>query len=80
MAGAFDIPGMLDDAARAGIAATWDAIEARGAGVYGNFTTSTDSSWAARMYPPQAMARLAAIKRAWDPTNVFCRNHNVQPA
>ncbi|WZO33422.1 BBE domain-containing protein [Microbacterium sp. LWS13-1.2] len=25
------------------------------------------------------MARLAAIKRAWDPGNVFCRNHNVKP-
>lgn len=80
MAGAFDVPGMLDDDKRAEVTAAWDAIEALGAGVYGNFTTSTDPSWSERMYPPETMARLAAIKREWDPGNVFCRNHNVRPA
>jgi hypothetical protein len=80
MAGAFDVPGMLDDDARARALAAWDAIEARGSGVYGNFTVSTDPSFAARMYPPATMARLAAVKREWDPGNVFCRNHNVPPA
>jgi len=25
------------------------------------------------------MARLRAVKRAWDPNNVFSRNHNVVP-
>lgn len=80
MAGAFDIPGMLDDDARAAAERDWAAIEALGAGVYGNFTTSTEADWATRMYPPETMARLAAVKREWDPTNVFCRNHNVVPA
>lgn len=80
MAGAFDVPGMLDDQKRAEVTAAWDAIEALGAGVYGNFTTSTDPSWAERMYPAETMARLAAIKREWDPANLFCRNHNVRPA
>ncbi|WP_106814401.1 FAD-binding oxidoreductase [Microbacterium timonense] len=79
MAGAFDIPGMIDDEARTRIGAAWDAIEAQGAGVYGNFTVSTDPSVAGRMYPPATMARLAAVKRAWDPGNIFCRNHNVRP-
>ncbi|WP_249353725.1 FAD-binding oxidoreductase [Microbacterium sp. 2FI] len=80
MAGAFDIPGLVDDARRAAITADWEAIEVLGAGVYGNFTTSTDPSWVSRMYAPDTLARLAVIKRAWDPANVFCRNHNVAPA
>lgn len=80
MAGAFDVPGLLDDAARARALADLAGIEARGAGVYGNFTTSTEPDWAERMYPPAAMARLAAVKREWDPRNVFSRNHNVRPA
>ena len=80
MAGAFDIPGVLDDAGRASATAAWDAIEALGAGVYGNFTTSTDPSWAERMYPAETMARLAAVKSEWDPENRFSRNHNVRPA
>ncbi|WP_019181855.1 FAD-binding oxidoreductase [Microbacterium yannicii] len=80
MAGAFDIPGMLDDDGRAAALARWDGIEALGAGVYGNFTVSTDASWAQRMYPPATMSRLAAVKREWDPDNLFRRNHNIAPA
>ena len=80
MAGAFDIPGLVDDESRPGIAAAWDAIEALGAGVYGNFTVTTDAGFAAKMYPAATMARLAAVKREWDPANIFSRNHNVLPA
>lgn len=79
MAGAFDVPGMLDDQARAHAVAAWEGIEAKGAGVYGNFSVSTDAAFATRIYPPATMARLAAVKRTWDPGNVFCRNHNVPP-
>ncbi|MBF0815796.1 FAD-binding oxidoreductase [Microbacterium paludicola] len=80
MAGAFDVPGMLDDAARTRALGDWNEIESLGGGVYGNFTTSTEPGWAERMYPPATMARLAAVKREWDPKNVFRRNHNVLPA
>ncbi len=80
MAGAFDIPGLVDDATRAGFQAAWDGLEAQGIGVYGNFSTTTDSTYAARMYPPETMARLAAVKAQWDPRNLFARNHNVVPA
>jgi hypothetical protein len=79
MAGAFDIPGLIDDESRPAILAAWDAIEALGSGVYGNFSTSTDSVFAAKIFPSATMARLAAVKREWDPTNVFSRNHNVLP-
>jgi FAD/FMN-containing dehydrogenase len=80
MAGAFDLPGVTDDAQRTEVMTAWNAIESRGAGVYGNFTTSTDRTWTERMYAPQALARLAVVKRQWDPDNLFRRNHNVLPA
>jgi len=80
MAGAFDVPGLLDDDSRPAVLAAWDAIEGLGAGVYGNFSTTTDSAFAAKMFPGATMSRLAAVKADWDPTNVFSRNHNVLPA
>jgi FAD/FMN-containing dehydrogenase len=77
MAGAFLIPGVLD-AAGAGEAETeWAAIEALGAGTYGNFTTSVDPGWAERMYPAATRERLRALKRKWDPDNRFSFNHNL---
>jgi len=80
MAGAFDIPGLVDDVERARLQSAWDALDARGSGVYGNFATTLDPSFASRMYPPETMARLAAVKARWDPRNLFARNHNVVPA
>lgn len=80
MAGAFDLPGLLDDDEREAVVAEWAAIESRGVGVYGNFTTSTTPDWVPRMYPPATLSRLSAIKRTWDPGNVFSRTHNVLPA
>ncbi len=80
MAGAFDVPGLVDDGNRPLIQAEWDAIEALGAALYGNFTPSTDPGLVTRMYGPEAMARLAAVKRQYDPQNLFCRNHNIAPA
>ncbi|GAB2851594.1 FAD-binding oxidoreductase [Microbacterium insulae] len=79
MAGAFDVPGLVHDENRALIQAEWDAIEALGAGLYGNFTPSTDPGLVTRMFPPETMARLAEVKRRYDPQNLFCRNHNVVP-
>ncbi|MHC2999484.1 FAD-binding oxidoreductase [Microbacterium sp. HJ5] len=80
MAGAFDVPGLVHDGNRPLIQAEWDAIEALGAALYGNFTVSTDPALVSRMYSPETIARLAEVKRRWDPQNLFCRNHNVRPA
>jgi len=35
---------------------------------------------AAAIYGPERYARLAAVKKAYDPTNMFRINHNVAPA
>ncbi|WP_235566863.1 FAD-binding oxidoreductase [Microbacterium sp. Root180] len=80
MAGAFDVPGLVHDGNRPLIQAEWDAIEALGAALYGNFTPSTDPGLVTRMFSPEAMARLAQVKRQYDPQNLFCRNHNIAPA
>ena len=80
MAGAFDIPGLVTDESRERIQAEWDAAAALGDALYGNFTPSTDPTLVARMYSPETMARLAQVKREWDPQNLFSRCHNVQPA
>ena len=37
---------------------------ALGEALYGNFTPSTDPGLVSRMYPPETMARLAAVKRS----------------
>nr|WP_236960372.1 BBE domain-containing protein [Methylobacterium durans] len=35
---------------------------------------------AAAIYGPERYGRLASIKKAYDPTNMFRLNHNVSPA
>ena len=79
MAGAFDIPGMLGDEERAAAIAEWSAIDRFGVGVYGNFSMSVAGDMVERMYPVETFARLREIKRAWDPANLFARNHNIRP-
>jgi FAD/FMN-containing dehydrogenase len=78
-AAAFDVPGALDAVARDRARGEWKRIEDDGLAVYGNFTPSTDPGWVARMYDPETLARLSAIKGQWDPHNLFSRNHNVAP-
>jgi FAD/FMN-containing dehydrogenase len=58
----------------------WRAVEAHGAGPYVNFQGSATAEDLAAAYPPATYARLAAVKRAYDPGNRFALNHNVQPA
>jgi FAD/FMN-containing dehydrogenase len=56
-----------------------DAAAAASTGrAYVNFLGDTDA--AATSYGPQTYARLAALKRTYDPTNVFHLNQNIPPA
>jgi FAD/FMN-containing dehydrogenase len=46
---------------------------------YGNFVPVERSDGAAGMHAAEAYERLRAIKREWDPQNLFARNHNIAP-
>jgi FAD/FMN-containing dehydrogenase len=49
-------------------------------GAYVNFLEDEGQARIREAYPPQTYARLAAVKRQWDPDNVFRLNHNIDPA
>jgi FAD/FMN-containing dehydrogenase len=53
-----------------------DAIEGR----YANENSDAGPDATRVIYGDAKLARLAALKRTWDPDNVFRRNHNVEPA
>lgn len=60
--------------------APWRTVASRGTGVYVNFQGSATAADLAAAYPPATHHRLAVVKRAYDPDNVFDRNHNVLPS
>ncbi len=59
--------------------ARWSPIAAHGTGAYAGFLSSATPADVAEVFPPKTYARLASVKRAYDPDNVFHRNHNVPP-
>jgi FAD/FMN-containing dehydrogenase len=52
----------------------------RGLGAYPNGNADTGPEETRRLYGDAKLARLAALKRTWDPDNVFHVNPNVRPA
>lgn len=57
----------------------WGVVAALGTGTYVNFQGSATAEDVAAAYPPATYARLAAVKRDYDPANVLALNHNIQP-
>jgi len=51
-----------------------------GPAAYVNFVADEGTERVRDAYPPSTYDRLAAIKRRYDPDNLFRRNHNVEPA
>jgi hypothetical protein len=54
-------------------------VAAYGVGTYINFQGSATEEDLAAAYPPATYARLAEVKRDYDPRNVFALNHNIVP-
>ena len=49
-------------------------------GVYVNVLSDEGAEGVRRAYAPDKLARLTAVKDAWDPDNVFHLNHNIRPS
>jgi FAD/FMN-containing dehydrogenase len=77
LAGAFDVPGMVDDDTRAAIESDWREIEADRLAEYGNFADTERPDAVTGMFSEAGFARLRATKAVWDPQNLFRRNHNI---
>ena len=71
-----------EDAARhaAWTAQLWQQVRHEGSGVYVNFLEEEGSERVREAYPAATYERLAAIKRRYDPDNLFRLNQNVPPA
>ena len=56
------------------------ALEPYASGVYVNVLGDEGERGVRRAYPPDKLARLAALKRRYDPDNVFHLNQNIRPS
>ena len=56
------------------------ALRPHATGVYSNFLGDEGDDRVREAYPTPTLARLAAVKRTWDPENAFRLNQNIRPA
>jgi FAD/FMN-containing dehydrogenase len=75
-----DAPDAQSDDHVAWTEALWRALAPRTAGAYANFLGNEVGARVRAAYSPTNFARLAAIKRRYDPDNVFRLNANIPPA
>jgi FAD/FMN-containing dehydrogenase len=72
-------PKPVVEAARPALDAIWGRLAPHVNGAYANFLGSATEEDVAAIYPTQTYQRLAAVKRQYDPGNLFARNHNIRP-
>jgi FAD/FMN-containing dehydrogenase len=65
---------------RAWVDAFWADVRPSGSGVYVNFLEAAEGARIREAYPGGTYDRLAAVKRRYDPANLFRLNQNVAPA
>jgi FAD/FMN-containing dehydrogenase len=58
----------------------WQAVRPHAAGTYANALGHDEAHRTGDAYPPTTYARLAELKRRYDPTNLFRHNQNIAPA
>jgi FAD/FMN-containing dehydrogenase len=69
-----------EDAERMAGARAWGAaMEPFAKGAYVNALADTGDDVISRVYRPEKLARLAGLKRKYDPDNVFHLNQNIRP-
>jgi FAD/FMN-containing dehydrogenase len=73
-------PQPVVDAATASVRHTWELLAPHVSGSYANFLATASPADVAAVYPEETARRLAEVKAAYDPHNLFARNHNVSPA
>jgi hypothetical protein len=56
-----------------------DLVAARSTGVYVNFLHREGTDRIRQAYPGATYDRLVALKRTWDPSNLFRYNQNIAP-
>jgi FAD/FMN-containing dehydrogenase len=70
-----------EDTSRMAVArACAGALEPFAGGAYVNTLTDEGIAGIHRAYPPEKLARLVALKDAYDPDNIFHRNQNIAPS
>ena len=67
------------EAARPALDAIWARLAPHVNGAYANFLALATAEDVSAIYPAETYQRLAAVKRQYDPDNLFARNHNVRP-
>ncbi|WP_433250060.1 FAD-binding oxidoreductase [Streptosporangium sp. CA-135522] len=72
-------PKPVVEAARPALEALWGRLAPHVNGAYANFLDSATEEDVAAIYPAETYRRLAAVKRQYDPGNLFARNHNIRP-
>lgn len=72
-------PATATEAEAAAALEPWHEVAARGIGCYVGLHGAAGPDDLAAAYPMPTRVRLSTVKRAYDPANVFRRNHNIRP-